>query len=217
LYLKTQTFFVWVFFIILHFKKNKTMKNLSITLFLTLTSIFSFSQETIENTNSLEGQFDEVYKKSSNYKTYKVISKESFERLKLNVLDSLMSSKRIISEKDNLLTTYRNKIKETNTLLTNTKLELESALIEEKSISFFGMKLSKVTYNLLLWTIIVMLLFGFSFFIVKFLRSNVLTKKAKSTSEEVEQEFELYRKKTLVREQKLRRQLQDEINKQRNG
>ena len=128
------------------------MKNLSITLFLTLTSIFSFSQETIENTNSLEGQFDEVYKKSSNYKTYKVISKESFERLKLNVLDSLMSSKKIISEKDNLLTTYRNKIKETNTLLTNTKLELESALIEEKSISFFGMKLSKVTYNLLLWT-----------------------------------------------------------------
>ena len=217
MYLKTQTFFVWVFFIILHFKKNKTMKNLSITLFLTLTSIFSFSQETIENTNSLEGQFDEVYKKSSNYKTYKVISKESFERLKLNVLDSLMSSKRIISEKDNLLTTYRNKIKETNTLLTNTKLELEIALIEEKSISFFGMKLSKVTYNLLLWTIIVMLLFGFSFFIVKFLRSNVLTKKAKSTSEEVEQEFELYRKKTLVREQKLRRQLQDEVNKQRNG
>lgn len=193
------------------------MKNLSITLFLTLTSIFTFSQETIENTNSLEGQFDEVYKKSSNYKTYKVISKESFERLKLNVLDSLMSSKRIISEKNNLLTTHRNKIKETNTLLTNTKLELESALIEENSISFFGMKLSKMTYNLLLWTIIVTLLFGFSFFIIKFLRSNVLTNKAKSTSEEVEQEFELYRKKTLVREQKLRRQLQDEINKQRNG
>ena len=128
-----------------------------------------------------------------------------------------MSSKRIISEKNNLLTTHRNKIKETNTLLTNTKLELESALIEENSISFFGMKLSKMTYNLLLWTIIVTLLFGFSFFIIKFLRSNVLTNKAKSTSEEVEQEFELYRKKTLVREQKLRRQLQDEINKQRNG
>lgn len=193
------------------------MKNLFITLFLTLTSIFTFSQQTIENTNSLEGQFDEVYKKSSNYKTYKVISKESFERLKLNVLDSLMSSKRIISKKNNLLTKCRNKIKETNRLLTNTKIELESALIEEKFISFFGMKLSKITYNLLLWSTIVMLLLGFSFFIIKFLRSNVLTKKAKSTSEEVEQEFELYRKKTLVREQKLRRQLQDEINKQRNG
>ena len=193
------------------------MKNLFITLFLTLTSIFTFSQQTIENTNSLEGQFDEVYKKSSNYKTYKVISKERFERLKLNVLDSLMSSKRIISKKNNLLTKCRNKIKETNRLLTNTKIELESALIEEKFISFFGMKLSKITYNLLLWSTIVMLLLGFSFFIIKFLRSNVLTKKAKSTSEEVEQEFELYRKKTLVREQKLRRQLQDEINKQRNG
>lgn len=193
------------------------MKNLSITLFLILTSIFTFSQETIENTNSLESQFDEVYRKSSNYKTYKVISKEKFQRLKLNVLDSLMSSKKIISEKDNLLTTYRNKIKEANTLLTNTKLELERAIMEENSISFLRMKLSKVTYNLLLWSIIMILLSGLSFFIIKFLRSNELTKKAKNNSEEVEQEFELYRKKTLEREQKLRRQLQDEINKQRNG
>jgi hypothetical protein len=193
------------------------MKNLTITLFLTLTSLFAFSQEIIENTNSLEDQFDEVYRKSSNYLTYKVISKERFESLKLNVLDSLSSSKKTISEKDNLLATHKNKIEETNTLLTNTKLELESVLIEKNSISFLGMKLSKIAYNLLLWSIIIILLFGLSFFIIKFFRSNILTKKAKNNSEEVEQEFEIYRKKTLEREQKLRRQLQDEINKQRNG
>jgi predicted dithiol-disulfide oxidoreductase (DUF899 family) len=34
---------------------------------------------------------------------------------------------------------------------------------------------------------------------------------------DVEQEYEQHRKKTLVREQKLRRKLQDEINKQRNS
>ena len=76
-------------------------------------------------------------KNQSNYKTYKVISKESFERLKLNVLDSLMSSKKIISEKDNLLTTYRNKIKETNTLLTNTKLEVRKRANRRKIYFFF--------------------------------------------------------------------------------
>ena len=60
------------------------------------------------------------------------------------------------------------------------------------------------------------MLLGLSYFIFKFLRSNVLTKEAKNNLIDVEQEFEQHRKNTLQREQKLRRQLQDEINKHRN-
>ncbi len=71
--------------------------------------------------------------------------------------------------------------------------------------------------HLLLWGIIVLLLLGLSYFIFKFFRSNILTKEAKNNLVDVEQEFEQHRKKTLVREQKLRRKLQDEINKQRNS
>ena len=61
------------------------------------------------------------------------------------------------------------------------------------------------------------MLLALTYFIFKFSKSNVLTKEAKSNLIEVEQEFEQHRKKTLEREQKLRRQLQDEINKQRNS
>ena len=60
-----------------------------------------------------------------------------------------------------------------------------------------------------------MLLALLLFFIYKFNSSNVLTKQAENTLGEVEDEFEQYRKKTLVKEQQLRRKLQDEINKQK--
>ena len=54
-----------------------------------------------------------------------------------------------------------------------------------------------------------------SLFIVKFIRNNRTTKKAQRNVIDLEEEFELFRKKSVQREQKLRRQLQDEINKQR--
>lgn len=182
-----------------------------------LLSSVSFAQETItEDTNSIESQFDKIYRTSTTYQVYKVISKDGYQRLKLNVLDSLKSSKKIISEKENLLLTERSSIKETKTLLAKTKLELDSALEKENSISLLGMQLSKTTYNLTLWSIIIVLLLGLSYFIFKFSRSNVLTKEAQNNLVDVEQEFDQHRKNTLEREQKLRRQLQDEINKQRN-
>ena len=183
-----------------------------------LLSSVSFAQETvIKDTNSIENQFDKIYRTSTTYQVYKVISKDGYQRLKLNVLDSLKSSKKIISEKESLLLSEISSSKETKTLLAETKLELETALKKENSISLLGISLSKTTYNLTLWSVIVALLLGLSYFIFKFTRSNVLTKEAQNNLIDVEQEFEQHRKKTLEREQKLRRQLQDEINKQRNG
>ena len=83
------------------------------------------------------------------------------------------------------------------------------------NISLFGLLLNKTTYNSILWSLIGVLLISLLFFIYKFKNSSVLTNEAKESLVDVEQEFEQYRKKTLEKEQKLRRQLQDEINKQR--
>jgi len=52
---------------------------------------------------------------------------------------------------------------------------------------------------------------------LKFKNNIYLTKKAEKNLKDVEIEYEQHRKKTLDREQKLRRTLQDEINKQRNS
>jgi hypothetical protein len=210
-------FFI-TFILLITPNKNKNMKLRVLILFALLLSSVSFTQETtFEDTSSIENQFEELYKKSSTYQVYKVISKDKYQRLKLNILDSLKDLKEIIAHKESLLLKEKSNIEETKKLLTQTEIDLNISLKKESSIDILGIKLSKVVYNLLLWGIIVLLLLGLSYFIFKFFRSNVLTKEAKNNLVDVEQEFEQHRKKTLVREQKLRRKLQDEINKQRNS
>ncbi|QOD62100.1 hypothetical protein H9I45_06570 [Polaribacter haliotis] len=191
------------------------------TFCLLISTIFSFAQETtlekVQEDNSLEGQFDKIYRTSTSYQTYKVISKEKFQKLKRDVLDSIKLSQRLVSEKESLLKFERDNVLKIQTNLTKTQLDLETATNKENSISLFGLQLSKISYNLILWGIILGLTLALSYFVFKFSRSHIITKDAQSNLLDIEEEFEQHRKKSLEREQKLRRQLQDEINKQRNN
>ena len=180
-------------------------------------SFVSFSQEEIIDSNSVENQFDQIYRTSTTYQTYKVIGKDSYQKLKKNVLDSLKDAKSSITEKENLLKTEINNIKKTKNLLSKTQLDLKEANKKENSISLFGAQLSKTNYNFLLWSIIIVSLLALFYFIFKFSKSNILTKEAQNNLLDIDQEFEQYRKKSIEREQKLRRQLQDEINKLRSS
>lgn len=196
------------------------MKSLFFTLFLLFIQYTSFSQENnnvVIEDKTLEGQFDKINRISTSYQTYKVISKDKFQELKNNVLDSIKASNKDLKEQKVLLKNERDNVAKLNAELNKTKEDLKKAQEKENSISLFRFQISKVTYNLILWLIIISLALALAFFVFKFSKSNILTKKAKEDLEDVEQEFEVHRKKSLEREQKLRRQLQDEINKQRNS
>ncbi|MDP5093238.1 MAG: hypothetical protein NWQ17_08000 [Polaribacter sp.] len=191
----------------------------AILLILLSNSIFSQVEitEPISEPKTIEGQFDRMFRISSTYQTYKVIDKDAFVVLKQNVLDSIKKTKKALVEIENLLRDERETIAYLNESMTKTQLELDNALSKENTISLFGIPLSKIMYSLILWTIIIGLGSGLGFFVFKFFKSNVLTKQAQENLITVEEEFEAYRKKSIEREQKLRRQLQDEINKHRNS
>ena len=190
--------------------------HLSLFIAILLISI-SFAQKTKDTEEiSIRGEFDKLYRVSTNYKGYKVINKEKFLDLKQQVLDSSKASKNLLIEKNNLLKASKLDSKKNKDLLTLTKLKLETALKKENSISFFGIQLSKFIYNLLLWTLISLLIVLLIYLSFKFQKNNFITKRAAQNLKDVENEYEQYRKKALEREQKLRRTLQDEINKQRN-
>ena len=199
------------------------MKINILAIFFIAMSFVSFSQEEIIDSNSVENQFDQIYRTSTTFrppgtgKKYKVINLVSYQQLKVNVLDSLKNSKSLISEKESLLKAERNNIKKTKNILSKTQLDLKVANKKENSISLFGAQLSKTNYNFLLWSIIIVSLLALFYFIFKFSKSNILTKEAQNNLLDIEQEFEEYRKKSIEREQKLRRQLQDEINKLRSS
>ena len=177
----------------------------------------SFAQKTKDTEEiSIRGEFDRLYRVSTNYKGYKVINKEKFLDLKQQVLDSSKASQNLLIEKINLLKASELDNKKNLDVLTRTELTLETALQKENSISLFGIQLSKFIYNLLLWTLVSLLLILVFYLSFKFQKNNFITKRAAQNLKDVEHEYEQHRKKALEREQKLRRTLQDEINKQRN-
>jgi ABC-type oligopeptide transport system substrate-binding subunit len=71
--------------------------------------------------------------------------------------------------------------------------------------------MDKIVYNSILWLIIAALLAILLTFIVLFKRSNAITLRTKSELIETRNEYEDYRKRNLVREQQIVRQLYDEI------
>ena len=177
----------------------------------------SYAQEPTIEDNSLGAQFDKLYRISSSYQAYKVIGKEKYLQLKQNVLDSLTTAQAKLSAKNNLLTVEKGNNQKNQELLQKTSLELQDSLQKEGVTSLFGLQVKKTSYNLSLWTFILALILTLLYFIFKFSSNNILSNKAKSDLKDLDFEYEQYRKKSIEKEQKLRRALQDEINKQRNS
>ncbi|AIY14875.1 hypothetical protein [Cellulophaga baltica] len=186
---------------------------------------FHFAQETQDDneddasleTGSIHGQFDYLAKKSGNYRAdgvyYEVVKITSLEKLKQNVIDTLNLINKRTTELNKVIVDQEKDIKSLNEKLSETTNNLASVTEEKDSMSIFGILIAKATYNVILWTLIAALLLFLLFFIYKFRNSNILTQEAKTNLSELEVEYEEHRRRALEREQKISRQYQDEINK----
>ncbi|TMM53632.1 tRNA (guanine-N1)-methyltransferase [Maribacter algarum] len=165
----------------------------------------------------ITNQFEFIYKKSGNYrsegKKYEVVRTISLDKLRQNVLDSIKGFNQRIAGLNATISEHESTISSLNGKLEETTNNLVGVTEEKDSMSFLGILVSKATYNTILWSVIFGLLGLMLFFMYKFRRSNILTQEAKTSLSEVEEEYEDHRRRALEREQKISRQLQDEINK----
>lgn len=165
-------------------------------------------------TGNLNQQFDYVIKKSNKYQDYKVIKVSWMNQLKSHVSDSLNKVKKelntaeaTIKTQKQELVTFENKLKEVNA-------QVEQLKQEKDNVTFIGAPTSKGAYKTIMWSIVGVLSVLLAFFIFKFKRAHVVTSEAQTSLRENQIEFEEYRKKAREKEQKLKRELQDELNKQ---
>jgi hypothetical protein len=191
------------------------MKSLYLFIFCLFVSVNTFSQKAKNDTLPLSKQFEQVYSRSSSYKDFKVIRKTTFQDLKENTLNSIKS----IDEKLKIESLKNTRLEQEINNITKTHLELDlklsNAIQEKNTISFIGLKLKKNTFKIIIWSIFFMLIILICYLAYKLKDGVKITSQAKKELTRVEEEFNSYKKKSLVRDQKLRRQLQDEINKQR--
>ncbi len=192
-------------------------KYLSLVLFLFLFNVNAQTEqpEPSLTDSNLEGQFEFIYNKSSNYQEYKVVKRVWLDQLRNNILDSVASVEEMLATSQKLTEAQNNEITSLKNSLDETNNNLTTVSEEKDSITFLGAQIEKSAYKTIMWSIVLLLALIILFLAYKFKNANTITREAKKTLVEVEEEYEDYRRKALEREQKVRRQLQDEINKQK--
>jgi septal ring factor EnvC (AmiA/AmiB activator) len=190
---------------------------------LTVVSTYSQETETEEklslDSGPISSQFDYISKRSGNYRAdgvrYEVVKEANLYKLRKNVLDSIAAISKKTAELKTTISEHETTITSLNKKLEETTASLTTVSAEKDNMSLLGAQVSKGTYNIILWAIIVALFLFLGLFIYKFRNSNILTQEAKQNLSELELEYEDHRRRALEREQKISRQLQDERNKQK--
>lgn len=172
------------------------------------------------SSGTIDSQFEYIFRKSGNFKgtngqKYEAVKFAWLLTLKKNVLDSLQTTYTKLENSEKVVGNQSKEIGDLKDKLANTQTNLEQTDAEKNNMALLGMQTSKTNYNVIMWSIIGGLLAFLLFFIYKFKGSNSATRDAKHKLGEVETEFEEHRRNALEREQKVRRQLQDELNKQK--
>lgn len=201
----------------------QSLKTLTLTLISCLFFIVANAQETITEEEdqlsltegTIDNQFEYVIQKSYNYQDYKNVKKTWLYQLKAHTLDSLKAIQNDLKTTQNTVDSLALEITTLKTNLSETEATLVDTNEEKDNMALFGLQMSKNNYNVLMWSIIGVLFALLLLFIYRFRNSNSVTREAKKSLVETEGEFEEHRRTALEREQKVRRQLQDEINKQK--
>jgi uncharacterized protein HemX len=188
------------------------MKKLMLIGLLSLSTFTINAQSKLDSLGVVE-KLDYVIRKNGKFKTFKVIPITQLYELKKQVKDSISvldyrieSQKNIISKNKELIQTKDEEISGLNKSLNDINSNIDK-------LDVFGTKMKISNYHTLVWIVISVLGLGLLFFLFQFKNSNKVTKESKLAHESLLEEFENYKKRAIEREQKIKRQLQDEINK----
>jgi hypothetical protein len=205
--------------LLINWTKLHLMRKYIQALIFLFTITLSFAQDSIQiNTQasmngSLNKQFDYVVQKSNNFQEYKVVKKDFLLILKRNSLDSINRFKTELADLKNEFSNHATIVQQLKDTLKTTQTELDKLKIAQDNVSFFGAPISKTNYNLIMWGIVSVLLLILVIFLFQLKGAKSIASDAKNALEKLEDDYEEYKRKALEKEQKLGRQLQDEINK----
>lgn len=201
-----------------------SFKTLAVT-FLTLFAYFNISAQDSSNETeedklsltegSISNQFEYVIQKSYSYQEYKNVKKSWLYELKAHTLDSLQAVHDDLNKTQKTVDSLVQEIAALKDNLAGTKSKLANTIEEKDNMALFGMPMSKTNYSTVMWSVIGLLFALLILFIYKFRNSNSVTRQSKKSLADIEEEFEEHRRTALEREQIVRRQLQDELNKQK--
>jgi len=194
------------------------MKNY-IAFLLIFITCFAFAQENElgKSNGTLNEQFDYIMQKSNNFQEYKVVKKDYLLQLKKSSNDSVQKYQKELVGLKKQTANHQTVVSELKDTLKTTQANLKELQIAKDNVDMFGTTMSKTNYNFLMWGIVsaLFLILILLFFQLKSAKTSA--SESKHNLDKTEADFEDYKHKALEKEQKLGRQLQDEVNKHKAG
>lgn len=184
------------------------------TLIILLSFLFSFNSKAQTSSEgkvfsgTIEKQFDVLLNNAFPYDNFKDI-RNDLPNFKKNTLDSLQKLQNKIQEQQKTINNQNESIDS----LKNDLKTAEVQISKGDNVSFLGIPFEKNTYQTIVWSIILILILALLFFIQRFKSNSQTAKQSKLDVALIQEEFDNHRKKAMEREQKLKRALQDELNK----
>lgn len=162
---------------------------------------------------TIDSQFVYLYAISRTQNGFEHVRQANLEQIRKNVADTIRVLTREITDLKAKDGNQQAAVDAMTDSLVLVRDELQTAQREKDSFSFIGISLQKATYSLIMWGIVLLLAAALATYIYRFNQSHVVTRDTKKAIADLQEEFDQHRKKAMEKEQKLKRQLQDEINK----
>jgi len=162
---------------------------------------------------TIDSQFIYLYAISRTQDGIELVRQANLERIRKNVADTIRALTREIADLKAKDGSQQAAVDAMTDSLSQARSDLQAAQQEKDSFSFLGISLQKSTYSLMMWGLVLLLAVALAFYIYRYNESHVVTTDTRKAIDELQAEFDQHRKKAMEKEQKLKRQLQDEINK----
>lgn len=185
------------------FKKLSFATLLAMTLFLLSPQLMAQDNEqNVLRDGSLSEQYDYVQRRTRIYEGFRAVREDMFQTLKSNSLDSLREARRETQSYIDQLRQANAEMDSLSMALNQTEEERIQAISEKDSISLLGIAVNKTFYNVMLWSIIagLVIMAAIIFFLYK--RSHRITRQVSREMNDLQEEYDEYRKTSRERFEK---------------
>lgn len=175
----------------------------------------TYYRDTVKNTDpSLNGQYRFMLSRTrTSADGYKMVAGYRLDQLWKSVSDTLRKEK---AEKKNIqqkLTEQEKTISYLKTEISGKEASLTENTNKVNEIRFLGIPFEKGTYNIIVWSVIGILAIALIIVIARSAKNITEAKHRTQLYNEVAEEYQAFKAKSVEKERKLARELQDERNK----
>ena len=169
--------------------------------------------DSVKIDSSLTGQYQFMLAKSKTLNGFKLVNPYRLSQFFQNVKDSLHAVQNSLNIANKKIQNLQNGVSNLKSEISGTETSLAATNAKMDEMEFLGLSFSKSNYNILVWTVIIVLALLLTFVYIRSAKNVNEAKYRSNLYEEISKEFQSYKSKANEKEKKLARELQDERNK----